>query len=307
MEIRITSADSGKSIKQFLREDLCLSSAFVKKLKFTEGGILVNGEFRTVRYELREGDLLLLSIEDKKDDVSPYIIPVNLPIDVLFDDEYLTVINKPPHMPAHPSLGHRLDTVANALAYIYKDKPYVFRPVNRLDGDTSGAMITANNRVSSYCLNSSMTKGMIHKTYLAVLDGVLPKLEGRIVGFIRRVDDSIIKREMCDCNSGGKISITNFKVIAQNGGRSLVLAYPVTGRTHQIRVHFSHLGTPIVGDFLYGMDSDIIDRQALHSLSVSFPHPSDGETMTVCAPVPEDLRRLIEYYFPGVCVEEIGK
>ena len=297
MEIEITPALSGKTIRSLLREDFGYSSAMVKKLKFSEGGVLVNGEFQTVRYVLREGDVLTLGVEDKPSDVSPYIIPVELPIEILFADECLTVVNKPPDMPAHPSFGHRDDTVANALAYVYRDKPFVFRPVNRLDRDTSGAMIVANDRASSYTLNKSMAAGEIKKTYVAVLDGVLPEKEGIVRTYLRRVADSVIEREVCAGGEGGKLAVTRYKVLAESGGRSLVSASPLTGRTHQLRVHFAHLGAPITGDFLYGEESDLIPRQALHDASILFVHPKSAGRMTLFAALPGDMSSLVETLF----------
>lgn len=303
MDIRITSSDAGKTIRSLLRTDLGFSSSMLKKLKFSEGGILVNGEFQTVRYELREGDILSVAVEDTERDVSPYIVPVELPITIAFRDEYLTVVNKPPFMPSHPSFGHRYDTVANALAYLNRDKPYVFRPVSRLDGNTSGAMLVANSRLASYTLNKSMEEGGIHKTYVAVLDGILPEKRGTVVTYIRRVAGSVIEREVCGENEGGKLAVTGYEVIRESGGKSLVRASPVTGRTHQLRVHFAHLGAPITGDSLYGNASSEIPRQALHSRKVSFVHPANGERTEISAELPDDLATLIHKYFGGLTTD----
>ncbi|MBQ4606177.1 MAG: RluA family pseudouridine synthase, partial [Clostridia bacterium] len=178
MEIRIHADWAGKTIREVLQRELGYSSNLIKKLKFSENGILVNGEFRTVRYVLTEGDRLALRVEDSAADVSPYTIPADLPIDVVFEDSWITVVNKPADMPAHPSLGHQLDTVSNALAWRYREKPYVFRPVNRLDRDTSGCMLTANTRDASYKMYTAMTTGQISKTYFAVLDGVPGEMTG---------------------------------------------------------------------------------------------------------------------------------
>lgn len=297
MDISITSREAGKTIRELLRSELGFSSSMLKKLKFSDGGILVNGEFRTVRYELREGDVLSVAVEDSADDVSPYIIPVELPLEIAYSDEYLTVVNKPPFMPSHPSFGHRDDTVANALAYLNRDKPYVFRPVSRLDSNTSGAMIVANSKLSSYTLNKSMVEGKIHKTYIAVLDGVPAQKSGTVETFLRRVPDSVIEREVCGENEGGKLAITRYEVLCESGGRSLVQAFPITGRTHQLRVHFAHIGAPITGDFLYGSASEDIPRHALHSLKVSFMHPASIHQTEVMADLPDDISSVIKRYF----------
>ena len=297
MDVKINSTQSGKTIRTLLREDFGYSSSLVKKLKFSENGILINGSFKTVRYVLNEGDVLSLDIEDKTTDVSPYIIPVDIPIEILYADDYLTVVNKPPYMPAHPSFGHRDDTVANALANVYLDRPFVFRPCNRLDRDTSGAMIVANDRVSSYTLNRSMCDGEIRKSYLTILDGILKEKDGVVETYLRRVKDSVIEREVCKENEGGKIAVTRYKVLGERNGRSLVAAYPLTGRTHQLRVHFAFLGAPILGDSLYGSSSDIISRQALHSYKMSFVHPCDKCRMVLKAGLPADFSGALDSIF----------
>ena len=292
MDIIIDESNAGKTIRTLLRGDMGYSSAMLKKLKFSPGGILVNGEFRTVRYELKEGDVLSLASEDTEEDVSPYIIPIELPIGIVYSDEHLTVVNKPPFMPSHPSFGHRDDTVANALAFIKRPDPYVFRPVNRLDRDTSGAMIVANSRLAAYTLYRSMVGGDIGKKYIAILDGIMSEKEGIIETYLRRCGDSIIKREVCGENEGGKKSVTRYKVLYEANGHSIVKASPETGRTHQLRVHFAHSGAPITGDDLYGSASPNISRQALHAYELTFPHPQTKEIMTVFADIPEDIAKL---------------
>ena len=293
MEIVINKSNEGKTIRSLLQTDMGFSSSMLKKVKFSPGGITVNGEFRTVRYELVEGDVLNVRTEDSEDDVSPYIIPVDLPLEIIYKDEYYTVINKPPHMPAHPSFGHRDDTAANALAFLNSGTPYVFRPVNRLDADTSGAMIVANSKIASYTLNKVMSEGKIRKTYVAVLDSRLREKEGVIDTYLRRVDESIIMREVCDADGGGKRAITEYKVLFENNDRTLVAVYPVTGRTHQIRVHFSHAGAPLIGDTLYGGESELIGRQALHAAKVSFFDPFKGDAVEYSASFPNDMRELV--------------
>ena len=168
MDILVDKDLAGLTVREYLTRRLGYSSAMIKKLKFSEGGILVNGSFVTVRYEMKEGDVLTLGVEDKEDDVSPYTVPVDIPIEVIYEDEYVTAVNKPAGMPAHPSHGHRDDTVSNALAFRYREKNYVFRPVNRLDRDTSGCMLTSNTRDASYKMYRAMTEGRIRKIYVAV-------------------------------------------------------------------------------------------------------------------------------------------
>ncbi len=298
MEMRITATDAGKTILTLTRRDLGFSSALLKKLKFKAGGILVNGQFATVRYVLAEGDLLTLTMDDTEADVSPYIVPTPREIPILYEDADITVVNKPSNMPAHPSLGHKWDTVANALAYHFSDRPYVFRPVNRLDRDTSGVMLTANTKLSAYRMARAMQAGEIRKTYVAVVYGHLPEKEGVIDSSIRRVPDSIMLRENCaPTDAGARAAETRYRVLAEGEGCSLVAAYPITGRTHQIRVHFTGVGCPLLGDDLYGEASPQIARHALHGAVTVFPHPKTGESVVVRAPLPEDMEKLIRERF----------
>ncbi len=301
MDIRINGSYEGLTVREVLTARLGYSSNMIKKLKFSEGGITVNGRFVTVRYVLQSGDVLSLAVEDRASDVSPYTIPCDIPLEVIFEDEWVTAVNKPADMPAHPSLGHKLDTVANALAHRYGDKPYVFRPVNRLDRDTSGCMLTANSKAASYQMYRAMTEGRIKKRYLAVLCGVPSATEGVLESYMRRTEDSIIKRMETDKDDPeGKIARTSYRVLWRNEAFSVVEAYPITGRTHQLRVQFSGIGCPIAGDTLYGAASPHIGRQALHCIQTAFPHPEDGRTVTVTAPLPDDLRSLMAACFGAV-------
>lgn len=299
MDITVTSAEAGITIREYLRGRLGYSSAMLKKLKFTEGGIKVNGSFVTVRHILQEGEVLSLMSEDRVEDTSPYILPSDAKIEVVYEDEHITVVNKPPFMPAHPSFGHRDDTVANALAARYSAAPYVFRPVNRLDRDTSGVMLTANSRLASYKMYRLMTEGCIRKCYVAVLDGVPSEKNGIIESYMRRKDGSIVEREECSADSdGAKYAKTEYSVLFQDKVHSVVLALPITGRTHQLRVQFAGIGCPITGDTMYGQESTHITRQALHAVSSSFPHPITGVSMTVRANLPTDMTELIRAMFP---------
>ena len=304
MDILIDKQYEGKLIREVLQKDLGYSANLIKKLKFSDDGIMVNGKWVTVRYALREGDVLSLAVEDKPEDVSPYIIPVDLPLPILYEDEYVTAVNKPYNMPSHPSLGHRLDTVANALAYHFQPKIYVFRPVNRLDRDTSGCMLTANTKDASYKMYTAMVDGKIRKTYLAVLDGIPDEKRGTLTSYMHRKADSIIVREECSPDEkDAKIAVTKYTVVCESGDRCVVLASPITGRTHQIRVQFAGIGCPVTGDSLYGTESPYISRHALHSRETTFPHPATGEMITVKAPVPDDIRELMNVYGLDFCEE----
>ena len=294
MDILVDEARAGRTIRELLTGELGFSSNLLKKLKFSENGIRVNGEWVTVRHVLQAGEVLSLAVEDRPDDVSPYLIPAELPLEILYEDPWITAVNKPPDMPAHPSQGHHLDTVANALAWRYRERVYVFRPVNRLDRDTSGCMLTSNTKDASYKMYAAMTSGRIRKEYLAVLDGVPAVREGEIRSFLRRKPDSVIEREECSPESpDSREALTRYRILGEAEGHALALASPVTGRTHQLRVQFAGIGCPITGDTLYGSASPLIPRHALHSVRTAFPHPMTGEEKVLTAPLPEDMRRLL--------------
>ena len=294
MDIKVDSATAGITVRELLQKRLGYSSSMIKKLKFSEGGILVDGHFVTVRHVLAVGETLSLAVEDKESDVSPYTIPVEIPIEVIFEDEHMTAVNKPPFMPSHPSMGHRDDTVSNALAYRYRHKNYVFRPTNRLDRDTSGCMLTANTKSASYKLYRAMTEGEIRKTYVAVTDSVPEAPEGKLVSYMRRAADSIIKREETDeSDPEGKLAVTEYRVICENGKNAIIMLSPITGRTHQLRVQLAGIGCPITGDDLYGSASELIDRQALHSALTCLPHPETGEPLALFAPFHNDMSKLM--------------
>ena len=210
-------------------------------------------------------------------------------------------------MPTHPSRDHHGDTLADALAYRYRDSslPFVFRPINSLDRNTSGLTLIARNRISAAKLSDSMRTGRIKKRYLAILDGVPPEKSGTIKTHIRRTAESIIVREVCD-ESDGDYALTRYTLLAERDGRSLVLASPETGRTHQLRVHFAHIGCAILGDDMYGGASDLIERHALHAALLSFPHPSDDRELTLLAPLPDDMKELATRLFDIDTDELVG-
>lgn len=298
MRFEIDASLDGLLIREFLRQTLGMSGSLVKHLKFAETGILVNGKRQNVRYTLRAGDVLDLAMEDTEEEVSPYVVPAELPIEVVYEDDDLTVVNKPYDMPSHPSRGHPLDTVANALAYLHREETYVFRPVNRLDRDTSGLMVTANSRLSAYKACRLMIAGKVRKTYLAVLVGELPTDAGLRSSYIRRTEPDAMKRMSCETEEPeAKKALTAYRVLARADGVTLVVASPLTGRTHQLRVHFSDMGCPILGDSLYGQESPEIPRQALHAVTLQLPQPSSGQLLHLTARVPEDMRTVIQTHF----------
>ena len=295
----ISKEESGKTVKEILRFGVGLSLAFTKQLKFLDGGIRLNGEHVTVRKIVCEGDVLELATEDIEH--TDVLCPVNIPISIVYEDECMILPNKPANMPTHPSHNHRGDTLADALAYKYQqeDKIFVFRSISRLDRNTSGILLIAKDRISASKLSNSMKKGEFEKQYIAILDGHPNEDHGIIDTYIKREAESIIFRKVCQAEEGGDRAITKYSVLAKSERFSLVLASPITGRTHQLRVHFSHIGAPILGDDLYGTPSELIDRHALHAYSLSFPHPLTQECITYKAPLYDDMANLIQKLFEG--------
>lgn len=308
MIFKVTAEYDGKSVLYILQNTLGLSGGMIRHLKFLEDGITVGGERVTVRRVLKAGEELVLNTADAE--AEKPIKPVELPLAIAYEDEDMVIPDKPAFMPTHPSHDHYEDTVANALAFRYRDDgdAFVFRPVNRLDRNTSGLLIIAKCRIAAAKLTRAMQEGRIRKKYVAILDGTLEADGGVIDTYMRRTAESIIVREVCDECEGADRAITEYRVIYRSDRYTVVEAEPKTGRTHQLRVHFAHLGAPIVGDDLYGDASEYIDRHALHSHSLTLVQPTSGEPLAVRAPLPEDMRSLLEKLFPDEDVyDEIRK
>ncbi len=293
MKFSIGKELDGINIREFLTAHLELSRRAVSSLKNNERGIVLNGNRVTVRAIVSEGDVLELALdennendENERDD----IVPVNIPIEVLYEDEALTVVNKPAGMPTILSHGHYDDTLANALAYRYGGKGFIMRAVNRLDRDTSGICLVANSRRSAHILGEQMKSRKIEKKYLALLDGALENdfSEKTIKNKIRRKEGSAMLREVTD-EDGAHDAETLYRLFARGEKYSAVIAQPKTGRTHQLRVHFSHIGYPIVGDTMYGHANEKISRQALHAFEITLEHPYTKEKMTFRAPISRDI------------------
>lgn len=290
MEIVISEADRGKCLRDYLKKDLGMSRAELSQLKGLDNGIMLNGTRVTVRAVLETGDILFLNRDDTEAGES--VVPSELPLEILFEDADIIALNKPAGMPTHPSHGHYDDTLANALAFYFAKKniPFVFRAVNRLDRDTSGIVLVAKNRSAAFRISSEMSRGQIQKTYIAAAEGKIHEA-GTIKANIKRRQESIIKRMVCP-DGEGQYAETHYTPLYTDGNITLLKVRPVTGRTHQIRVHMAHIGNPLCGDTLYGNTSDLIGRQALHCCALEFTHPVTGKRMTVTAPLRGDIKTL---------------
>ena len=279
--LTVPEAFAGREIKYILRTHFGFSSRLITSLK--EGnGITLNGKKEFVNKTVKKGDILKITLFDK---ASENITPENIPIDILFEDEDLLIINKPPKMPTHTSVYHTEGTVANAVLYYFKDRPFTFRAPSRLDRDTSGVLIIAKNAWSGDCIARAIKNGHFEKEYAAVCVGTLKNKKGIVSAPIKREKEGIIKRIIAP---DGKAAETEYEVLEELNGLSLVKLRPKTGRTHQIRLHLAYLGAPIYADFLYGTDVDG-ERIRLHCKTVRFPHPVTKEIMEITAPRPADM------------------
>ena len=236
-------------------------------------------------------DRLLVRVCENKN--SENIVPVDIKLDIKYEDEDIIVINKGSDMPIHPSLNNYENSLANALMHYYKGENFVFRCINRLDKDTTGLTIVAKHFLSAGILNIAMQNRQIKRVYNAIVkdDGRLPDVD-TINLPIAREDDTLIKRKV---SLDGQRAVTHFKVLKKFEKYSLIEIRLETGRTHQIRVHMSHIGAPLVGDYLYNEDDygKSLVRPLLHSKSLEFIHPITGERMYLECDLPVDFKEKI--------------
>ena len=291
MQFLIDEKDDGRLVRTYLGAH-GVSAGLLARLKRLENGILQNGVRVTVRAVLHKGDLWEIAVEDVAP--PPRVVPIDLPIDILLETEDVLVANKPADMPTHPSHGHFEDTLANALVYRYSmpNAPFVPRFINRLDRNTTGLVLVARHALSAGELSRAMVQGEIRKTYIALVHGEM-HAPCRIETGIRRREESIITREVCEVGLGD-LAITEAEPLCCSDGITAVLLKPMTGRTHQLRVHMAHIGHPLLGDELYGIgEADLFPRHALHAVSLSFPSPRGGGRVCVSAPLPADMREVL--------------
>lgn len=287
---QIAGEDSGKTVETFLREH-GYSKRILIHLKRTDNGLIVEGSPVFTSRRLNEGEQL--SVRITSDSSSEHIVPVAMPLDIIYEDEDLLVVNKAAGVPVHPSQGNYDNTLANGLAWYFHEKkePFVFRAVNRLDRDTTGLLLIAKHMLSGAILSSMVAEKRIRREYLAIVSGKT-KEAGRICQPLARVDGSTIER--CVEPERGEYACTYYRRIAyrQEPDCSLLLLTLETGRTHQIRVHMKHIGHPLLGDFLYNPDYRFISRQSLHSHRLSFTHPLTKASMEFTTPPPKDFHFL---------------
>ena len=291
----IKNNDNYNTVRQVVTGKFNISYNLLLKLK-KNNKILLNGCSTYLDKEIIDGDSITISIDFEEDNSN--IVPTKMDLSILYEDEYLLIIDKPAGIPVHPSIIHFEDSLSNGVKYYFDtiNLHKKIRPVNRLDRNTSGIVIFAKNEYIHDMLSKQMQNKQFKKEYIAICEGIFDKKQDTINAPIARKIDSIIER----CVSpNGDVAITHYSVLKEfcknNETFSEVLVNLETGRTHQIRVHMSHIGHGIIGDELYGyVDENLINRQALHAYSLSFNQPRTKENLEFKAELPNDIKNLIE-------------
>ena len=290
--MKLTYVNSSKysNVKEVLKAEFSMSDRLLLKLKKLDK-IYLNGNVTSVNHPVLENNLIECYLDYEEDNSN--IIPTEMPLNIIYEDEAYIVVNKPAGIPVHPSMDHYTDSLSNGIAFYFNQigLKKKIRPVNRLDKDTSGIVIFAKNEYIQECLVRQMKSKEFIKRYIAVVNGNLDNLEGTINAPIARKEGSIIERCVSET---GDIAITHYKVLKRKTDFDIVECILETGRTHQIRVHFAYLGHSLLGDTLYGTSSSLINRQALHAYEVEFTHPLSKKKVKYITTVPEDLNKLME-------------
>ena len=293
LEKKVSKEYEGATIREFLKEDLGLSSRLIRRSAI-EKRILVNKKEVRMRYIVHTGDLVQINLQS---DESQNITPEKMDLDIVYEDEDILVINKKPYMVVHPTKTYQSGTLANGVLFYFKEtnQNCMVRLVSRLDMNTSGLIIIAKNQFAHMALSKEMEENNLEKRYLAIVHGNLKEKEGTIDAPIYRPDGEEFGT-MRIVDERGQRSITHYKVIESFKDADLVECLLETGRTHQIRVHMKHLGHPIYGDTLYGFEGDeeLIPRQALHAYGLDFKSPKTKETLSLRAKLPDDMESLLK-------------
>ena len=291
LELVLGPEDGGVKVDTLLRRRLHLSGTVIRRIKWLPDGILVDGARVNTAFRPREGQTLSVRLSDPERRSG--ILPAPGPLDIVYEDGDLLVLNKAPGVLIHPGPGHYSDTLCNYIAWYYKKAGIAadVHPVQRLDKGTSGLLVVAKHPHAQEQLKGQLHTPAFRRIYLAVCEGIPRPPEGCIDAPIGRVPGSLMARQV---DPAGQPASTRYRVLRTGQGRALVELELDTGRTHQIRVHMAHTGHPLIGDFLYGTeDHSLISRPALHSARLSLRHPVTGEPMAWEQPLPEDMARLV--------------
>ncbi len=286
---RVSEEFSGLRVEQFLHKKR-YSNQILQSMKQDLNSVLKNGHPAKMKDFLSEGDELEIIRPEMRE--TKNIIPLFMELTILYEDRDILVVDKPAHMSTHISTGNNSNTLQNAIAGLYEKRgeKAVFRCMNRLDTDTSGLTIIAKHEISASVLYQMGLKHEVKREYCCIVKGEPPLREGTISVPIGREEGKVLKMKV---DSGGKTAITHYKVLKTNGDLSFLQVNLETGRTHQVRVHMKYLGCPIIGDYLYNPDMELIQRQALHAWKLQFPHPITGEEFSFVSDMPLDFKRII--------------
>ena len=291
LELRVTPELAGIKVDTLLKKHMGLSGTVVRRIKWLEDGILADGRRVTTRYCPQGGEVLSVRLSDEQRRSG--IVPRPGPLDIVYEDGDMIVLNKSAGVSVHPGPGHFYDTIGNFLLDYYdsKGEPSDFHPVHRLDRGTTGLLVAAKHPHAQEVLKNQLHTSGFQRTYLAICQGVPQPPAGVIDAPIGPKPGSLMEQMV---RTDGKPARTHYRTLSLHSGRALVELRLDTGRTHQIRVHMAHIGHPLLGDFLYGQeDRDLITRAALHSVRLALRHPITGQEMTFTAPLPEDMRHLL--------------
>lgn len=301
-EFIVTSSEAGQRIDVFLSLKTGITRSQIQKA-IDRGDVFVNGKITENKYKIKQSDVILINIQDRKDEG---LIPQNIPIEILFKDEYIIVVNKPAGIVVYPAAGHTDGTLMNAITYhcgIIVAPGAPLRPgvVHRLDKDTSGVMVIALNDVSYYNLIEQFRKRTINRKYIALVYGIMNEDSGEIIRKIGRSESD--RKKMSTHVKKGKEALTRWRVIKKLPFATIIEARLGTGRTHQIRVHFASIGHPVLGDRVYGKKCEIqlktgkkivFPRQMLHAEMLGFIHPATNEYLEFSSPLPNDMKKTIK-------------
>lgn len=289
MNLDYVVREDGRVLRDILRRDMGVSYSALKSAKW-DGRILVDGVSTPVNAVLRAGQTVTMLWPEEQPvyQLRPFELALNIP----YEDEHLMVIDKPAPLASQSSAGHPDNSLENAVyAYMGCPADFIYRPVNRLDKGTSGLMVVAKTPHAQHLLQKQLHTEAFQRVYLAVVEGVPEPLGGVIDAPIAKVEAASIRRQVCP---EGRPSVTHYQVERACGQRALVRLRLETGRTHQIRVHMSHMGCPVCGDFLYGTElPELPGRFALHSAKLVLAHPFTGELLHIVSELPRELSALL--------------
>ena len=291
LELEITQNNVGARVDTLLRKHLLLSGTVIRRMKWLEDGILVDGKRVNTRFVPRVGQVLSVRLTDPER--TSGVVPAPGELHIIYEDEDIVVLNKAAGVSVHPGPGHYDDTLGNFLVHHYDatGQQADFHPVHRLDRGTSGLLVVAKHPHAQERLKEQLHTPAFQRVYLAVCEGKPDPERGVVDAPLGPVEGSLMAQQV---RPDGKEARTHYEILCSCGERSLLRLELETGRTHQIRVHMAYIGHPLTGDFLYGTENhDLILHTALHSHILRFLHPVTGQKMEFAQPLPADMQQLV--------------